>query len=267
VIALSDVEYLITLILASAYIKGERPLSAMLTSQVESGKSSLLYEFEGNRWTEWVSDATAWGIAKNYGKKLKSGELRHLLFPEFSMPSSKKYETVSGLDAYLTGLIEEGIGKITTFALKDIETRAPYGCGIILCISKEDLALKRKRWFRIGFLSRLIPISYTYNEPTKKAIRNYIKLRQYQQDKKVKLELPPEQQEIELPIEFADRLENLVPRLIEGTNLFGFRWQRHLQRLAMANALISGRDIVNLADYDKVESLTEYMNTDCHKEI
>ena len=270
-IALSDIEQLIATVLMSAYIKGERPLSLVLCSRVEAGKSRIVMRFASNPGIELIGDMTAWGIAKHLGRKIQDGKIRHLICPEFSIATSHKHETVAALDAFLCGLIEEGVGKIISAPYKQVEVTAPYGCGVILCISKQDLEKKRTHWFQVGLMSRLIPVSYSYSAATVTKIMHYIKAREYRDEQGIKLEFPVVPQEVDLPSYIANKIEaTLVPivlkvndpkgELLESDKLYGFRWQRHLQRLAMANTLLAGRDIVTIEDYEQLAHLTEYMN-------
>jgi len=258
---------LITLALFSAYIEGERPLSLLLVSKVESGKTTLLERFKGCKGTEWLGDATAWGIAKIYGKRIRSGELRHLLFPEFSIPTSRSYETVSSLDAYLCGLIEEGIGKIASFKFGDVHTESPMGCGIIACISNQDFAAKKKAWFRVGLMSRLLPVSFDYSKITRKVIMNYIKAREYRKETRLKLKFPIQQTAMELPLNIADKLEKMTETITTGTELYGYRWQKHLQRLVLAHALTRGNTTADNIDFIVIEKLSKYLTTDCKMQI
>jgi len=266
-IKLNPVELLVTLAIFSAYIKDERPVSILLVSKVESGKSKLLGKFSGNRGCEMVGDATAWGIAKHYGKRIRNGDIRHILFPEMSIPLSRRYDTVSALDAYLCGLIEEGVGKIVSFRYGEVSTVTPTGCGIIACLSNQDFSHKKAAWFRIGLMSRLIPVSFDYTDVTKNQIRYYIKTRNYRNEDKIELKLPSSQIDIQLPLPIADQLAIIAGQLIVGTELYGFRWQNHLQRLAMANALLNGRNVVEDTDLATIRALSGYFNTDCKKKI
>lgn len=268
-ISLEPIEKLISLALYSAYIKDEKPLSLLLVSKVEAGKTMLLEKFSCNQGCEWLGDATAWGIAKHYGKRIREGKIRHLLFPELSIPTSRNRDTVSAFDAYLCGLIEEGVGRIASFRYGEVSTNAPMGCGIIGCISKQDFDAKQNSWFRIGLMSRLLPVSYNYTERTRKRIMLYTKMRSYRTEQRIKLPLPNPSKlvEIDLPLRLANNLEKLSQNLTTGTELYGFRFQRHLQRLAMANALSRGDTTVTKDDVRVVEGLTQYLNTESTAEV
>jgi len=266
VIRLDDIELLISLALYSAYVKGEKPISLFLVSKVESGKSQLLSKYSEVPRTAYLSDCTAWGIARHYGADLALGKIRHLLFPEFTIPISRKAETVRALDAFLCGLIEEGIAEIVSFQWKP-RVRAPYGSGVIVCLSQQEFKDKEKLWFRIGLMSRLVPVSYDYTEATKKEIFKYIKKRRYHREVKVKLDFPGSSSEILLPQRYADEMEVWAKEQVTGTELYGFRWQRHFQRLAMANALRCHRKLVTKEDVDLIDRLRKYMNTECRERI
>ena len=263
---MQDIAKLISLALLSAYIEEEKPLSLMLVSKVESGKSALLTKFSDVPNVVMPSDVTAWGIAKHYGDALRKGKIRHILIPEFSIPISRNWDTVKSLDTYLCGLIEEGVGEIVSYKWR-FATKAPYGCGVILCISNQDFKKQEANWFRIGLMSRVIPVSYDYKTDTQAAIKEYIKQRQYRKESKINFPIPQAKIPVTLPLPMANKLEKMVNKLITGTELYGFRWQRHLQRLAMANAVLNNRTTVELTDVETVRHLKKYMNVDCDEKI
>jgi len=197
---------------------------------------------------------------------IREGKIRHILIPEFSIPISRNWDTVRALDAFLLGLIEEGVGEIVSHQWRFV-TKAPYGCGIIACISNQDFKHHEKSWFRVGLMSRLLPISYEYSENTRQGIMKYIKERQYINEEKVELKLPEFRVFIDLPMQQADDIEKIVKDLITGTEMYGFRFQRHLQRLAMSHALYNDRFVVTDEDIEYINSIKEFINCDCRKEV
>lgn len=112
-----------------------------------------------------------------------------------------------------------------------------------------------------------MPISYDYSDGTRKQVMEYIKDRQYTSEEKIRLQFPDEPVTVHLPRAIADKIEDVVESLITGTELYGFRWQRHFQRMVMANALMRGSDIVQQEDYDRIVSLKKFINAQCKVKI
>ena len=115
----------------------------------------------------------------------------------------------------------------------------------------------------MGFMSRLLPISYTYNAGTQLEIHRAIANREYLSDTPILLNLPPQNVEIRLQapqtdelIALASGLNSILASSSNPERVYGFRLQRHLQSLAMASALRHRRDIVTQEDVDYLRSLS-----------
>ena len=121
-----DLEEILALALYSGHIKDEQALSVLLISdRPEAGKSKMAMKFYGNQGVAFLSDATAYALWRDYYKEIESGQIKHLIIPEFLAPLSRKSETVQSFVATLQMLIEEGIMEIHTGFLKAIKLQAP----------------------------------------------------------------------------------------------------------------------------------------------
>lgn len=111
-----------------------------------------------------------------------------------------------------------------------------------------------------------MPISYDYAVNTQLQIHKSIANRHYLQDTPIKLNLPTGDSEVKLQQPEADDLAMLSQGLtaIASKNnpekVYGFRLQKHIQRLAMASALRDKRDTVNQSDVDYIRSLSSCIN-------
>jgi hypothetical protein len=273
VIGLENIGKVIELCLWSAHIKDEQPVSALITSLVEAGKTDLLMKYADNEGCVVLSDVTAFGIMRDYRDQIISRKLRHIIIPDLIKPMSRGKDTVHSFVAFLNGLIEEGVLNISTYAEKitvkydSKKNPIPIKCGLITTMAKDVLLDGRHHWANMGFMSRLIPISYEYNVTTKLGIHKSIAGRQYHDEKKVKLDFPSEDVAIVLPQNLAEDLVNLAVALSVSTKerpekVYGFRLQKNLQRLAMANALSEGRDTVNEHDIGVIQGLAKHINLD-----
>ena len=254
-----DLEYLIKLSVLSPYIKGERPVSMLVAARVESGKTEILKKAMLCNRVLALNDVTAYGIQKAYLKRICEGEIKTIIIPDLIVPLSKQPETVETFISFINGLIEEGVSEVRTFAMM-VKLPHPARCNLITSIAKEHLDDRRHRWSKIGFLSRVIPVSYEYASSTVFDIVQSIALREYQEEKVFDLEIPDREFVIDLPVDIALKIASLAPQIIDAQKLYGFRLQKQLQTLCMANALFNGRDTCTAEDFERIKYLADYIN-------
>jgi len=265
----------IELMIFSAHIEGEQPVSGLVTAPIEGGKTETVIKFSPNDGCVVLTDATAYGIMRDYGQAIINKEIRHIIIPDLVKPTSRGKDIVQTLIAFFNSLIEEGVYRISTYAEKlgvppqgigGMQTQIPVKCGLIATLAKEVLLDGRHHWTRMGFMSRLLPISYDYSVDTQLQIHQSIAKRDYLKDDKINLNLPTGDMLVKLQQPEADYLAMLSQGLASLTNknnpskVYGFRLQKHLQRLAMASALKDGRDMVVQNDVDYVRSLCDCIN-------
>ena len=274
-IGINNITNLLELVVWSGHIRGEQPVSVLLTAPPEAGKTSMVMKYSPNEGLVVLTDCTAYGIMRDYREAITTGRIRHIIIPDFIKPMSRGMDTVHSLVAFLNSLIEEGVISISTYAeqvgvqsLEDAgQSQIPVRCGLITTIAQGILHDGRHHWARMGFMSRMLPISYTYNAGTQLSIHRSIASRDYASDEPVRLHLPVEDVEIRLQspqsddiITLASGLNSIISSVNNPERVYGFRLQKHLQRLAMASALKHGRDIVNQEDVDYLRSLVGCVN-------
>ena len=187
---------------------------------------------------------------------------------------SRNKDTVSGLITFFNALLEEGVYKVSTYAERlgaatpgafEQQTR-PVKCGLITTMAKDVLLDGRHHWSRVGFMSRLLPISYEYTFSTQSEIHQSIARREYLKMEPISLTLPEKDTKVDLSTELAERLTILTVFVTSSTrkdspeNVYGFRLHKHLQTLAMASALREGRDMVTTTDLDLLKDLAVCIN-------
>ena len=274
-IKLEKVTNLLELAFYSGYIKGEPPVSALVTAPPEAGKTEMVMRFADNKGLVVLTDCTAWGIMHDYGQAIRERKVRHLVIPDLVRPISRGKDTVHSLIAFLNSLVEEGVVRISTY-MEHIgvptgkageETQpTPVKCGLIATLAKDILEDGRHQWSKMGFMSRLLPISYAYAVPTKVEIQKSIAKREYQQDSPLKLALPEDDVEIKLGAPESEALMMLSTQISSTSDrnnpqkTYGFRLQKHVQRLAMASALKDKRDSVQQKDVDLIQELSGCIN-------
>jgi len=252
---------MVTLALYTAYVKNiPKPNSLLIIAKPESGKTEILKKFIPNKNVVYLSDVTAFGIERDYLSKIESGEIRHIIIPDLLKPLSRKESTVKTFITLMNALIEEGLASASTYA-----TRRTSGkhvkCGIITAITGEELGDKRHNWGRIGFLSRVVPFSYSYGIETVKKVFDSILGLDYLRERAVELKhIPKQDKEIKLPRRYAQEILPTITAIAQAEETYGFRLQKQFQALLQASALERGRRAVTSRDVDRILPLMGWVN-------
>jgi hypothetical protein len=244
--------------LISPYIKNEKPISLLIVAKAESGKTSTMKLYRQNKGIVYVTDCTAYGITRDILPKMVSKEIRTLMIPDLLTPLSKSFKTKQTFIAFLNNLMEEGIVKITTYAMiwdKDVNAN------IITAVTDQALQDGRHEWAKMGFLSRFILFSYSYNLSTIMEILNRYSEHGLDIDD-VKLQLPKKEIDIELSKEMADKLNPISMKVGEQFELYGIRAKINFRSLLKALAYRNGRKAVSDAEFKEFLELADYMNFD-----
>ena len=259
-IATQQIEKIITLVLATGYLKEEVPSSLLIASEVGLGKSQLVLQFDENNGVVVINDATAWGLVNTYLPKLLDGKIKHFIFPEFLFPLSKKQETVRSLVSFLNELMEEGAQEVQTFAMQ-MQLPRRVNAGVIACLTKDELEWRKNYWNSTGFLSRFIPLSYNYSTDIRDQILESVFCGM---DSKSKYSITPEPKEVVISEKIARKTLPLAQEAIKGLHLAKdmseIRMVKHLMKILKASALVDNREEVNMVDFDTLEELSGYMN-------
>lgn len=259
-VGVNDVMLLIELALYSGYIQQERPVSLLIIAEPESAKTDMLTSFKNNQGVKVPTDITAYKILEQYGDDMSEGRIKHLIIPDLITPVSKKQDTATQFVGFLNALIEEGVLDYQSYLIQRDYHNKPARVGLITSITPEYLKDTRHRLIKAGFMSRMLPVCYSYTEATIGRIRQYIANRSYHQDGCINLNLPSEDKAIELPLALTERIMERASVLGQAIKTYGFRYQRQLQVLMMASALKNGRDVVTQEDADTVFRLSFLMD-------
>lgn len=260
-IAQQELEEILRLVLLSAYIEGEKPLSALIVAAVEAGKTMMMERYRTNHGVLWQSDCTAYGLIQGYTPQFKAGEIRHIFIPDFLRVLAHKPETRQQTLTFLNGLVEEGVGNMSV-GPRILKVETPYSCGIITAIPREVFQDERRHWTRIGFMSRMLPISFAYSVETARRVMLSICDEEYLRYQPVRVEFPTEQWPVTLPSHFSRALVPYSEKLAksEAVDRYGYRSQKQLQRLLKASALERGNVVVDEHDLARVIRLSRFLN-------
>jgi len=259
----ADLEYIIELVLLSGYVKNADPLSLIVSSKVGAGKTEIIKQYRNCRGVLFLSEATAYGIKSRYLNDIASGKIRHTVIGDLLVPLSKQKKTRDDFIAFLNTIIEEGIQTIDTYAQHWSSNGSTVKVGLITSIAEPDLLRKSRRWFEIGFLSRAIPLTYSYSPSTKMKIYRHIATSDDITEIPPKnIWLPKKPVRVKPNKRLNLRLIGLAMQIEKWEEAYGFRLLEQLQTLLMANALKNCRLRVTKEDYHKTMELSKYINLD-----
>ena len=143
---------------------------------------------------------------------------------------------------------------ISTYAM-NIKIAKPFKGSILTTIASRDYKRMHKSLAAVGFMSRLLPITYEYSQ---EAVVDILLDIACENDKwtKVELQFPKEKVFISLPNELAKKL---IPTAMEITKFteapYGIRALHHLRVLVRSRALSNNRDTVNNEDIEIIQEL------------
>lgn len=276
-IKMEPIEKIIQGVLASGRVKDEQPLSAIVIAPLGSGKNSLLKEqCLQMATTLYLSDATAFGIidASDDLQDFVTGRYSHLVIPDLAACLTRKSETVAYLMQFLTCLIEEGLVDMATYAMmarrrEHVPHKVHARAGLITSIPQPMFNDRRHRWSKMGFISRALPISFSYQVDTEIEILNSIKDQHHLHENTTMLELPVDPISIDLPRPIAERLSPYSTRLTSQIaalqHVYPFRIQRQLQTFVKALALLEGKHCVDEVTIQEFGRLANYINLSFNK--
>jgi len=257
-LGLDPLKKVIRAALVSPYIKDERPLNLLIVAKPEAGKTTLMKIFRENKGICYLTDATAYGLTRDILPKMVSGEIKTIMIADLLTPLSKSTKTRKSFVAFLNNLVEEGVAKVSTYAMTwEKEVKA----NVITAITDEELRDGRHDWAKMGFLSRFLVFSYSYPLSTVLKILDY-----YSEKPPIfppeRLQLPEREVHIELPKGLADKLDPVATKIGERYNLYGFRAKINLRTFIKALAWLNGKTEATEQEFNELLELTRWLNLD-----
>lgn len=235
------------------------------SGKVEKQKTSIVTQIGSVLVT---GDITPFTLYHKYGDLLKSNQIKHIVIPDFLSILTKNKEAMPDTVRFYNALIEEGICRIES-KYADFVTEMPVKIGLLTAISAQDYEVRSKsqNWGALGFLSRVLPVSFHYSNGTKEEIRRATFLREYHNEVKFELNLPKNPVYVEIPDRYLEPIVKMATELKDPTDAVGARREKQLMTFLMAYALKSGRDIVSQEDINRLIEYSQYFNTDCKAEL
>jgi len=254
---------LVRCVVMSGKIKNEIPLSAIIIAPSESGKSEILSLFADSPNVVWANDLSSKPLVEKIIPKIEGGAT-HIMVPDFIKILLHNKMTSYSLITTLSSLTAEGLKDIYFYGMERNYNKL-IRCGLITSITPEAFRRREKYWGEIGFMSRLIPITYKYSEKTKNEIHEYIKSGKYEKEVE-KFKIPKRIKDVAINPDFEGELILAETRLRNSLlgNPTGFRLHKQLR--VLAKAIAYPKKVVQKKDVDKLKELSEFINFN-YKEI
>lgn len=253
-----DLTEFLKIALWTSYIvpeEGVKQVSVMTVAKVESGKTSLLEQFSCNSGILYTTNLTEYGLLHHHREELLRGEFKHIIIPDFIKTLNQKRDTVNTLITFLNAYIEEGVSSISTYAY-NLKLEKPIHGGIITSVAIEDFNRMKKQMAAVGFLSRLIILSYSYSQDhIQEIFRNMSQLKG--EWSRIVCAFPKEPIKVNIPADLAETMIPAAQSIGARYQAFGFRAYKNFMALSKALALSEGRDIVNKSDTDRILQLAD----------
>lgn len=236
-----------------------KPLSLLLISQAGLGKSSYLSRLQQLDFVEYVNDITP-KFAVELLKKAEMGKKKFLVLPDLIPTVSHAKQTKETLFSVFRSMTEEGVNDLSNYGMEFHSNNGkPVKVGLISGITSEKYTENKHAWRKDGFLSRLLPFSYSHSGTTEIAI-----LKEKRQSTtlldSVKISVnrnPKEVTTSESNYFFIETLARGLSNEIQGTPYRPFDLIKHL---LISSASLRNSDKIEEEDIQKVSELSKYIN-------
>jgi hypothetical protein len=246
--------------IASTFVKNGRPVSMLIVADVETGKTELLKKLSKISSCLYITSFTRYGLLQEYRHEIETKEIRTIIVPDLiQLIDSVNPNLQNNIITFLNAFVEEGIRIISTYNTQ-IKSKDDLRVNLIAAIPKSVFfdGRRLKKWQSMGFISRMLPVSYSYDQEVTAKIFDYITGRKYMKEESIELKM--EEKEIFLKQELAKKILPLTDIIAKRTETYGFRFQRGLQELACARALLKGRTEVLEEDIQRIIELGSWCN-------
>lgn len=239
----------------TARLADEKPVSVMLVAQQESAKTEMLKYFRGTSTLAYISDLTSRGLL-THKDAIERGKIRHLVLLDLVRIISHGRTVQERTFQTLAALMEEGESETLDAGGSSKWNDFPR-IGCLMALTPAFFKSKRGRWRETGFMTRFLPVSFTYSEDTKHTVHKFIAAG-YQLPAPHPEKLPEFASQVSMPDKISRTIISRAEELGDTMRTYGFRYQKSMRALAKAQALLNKRGVVTDADLGKVLSWSEF---------
>lgn len=244
-------------IIYTGFLRDDAPQSAILISSPESGKTSVVTDKESHS-VLVCSDMIGSGLIAELARK---PQIRHIVINDMIAVMAHKPITNQKTWAFMSALMEEGLGKIIMPGdlSHDFSGRK---AGFICCIPGEIMKDQRRWWNSSGFTSRTIPFNYEYSRSLQIRIKKEIIVTGAYEHKKIKQKLvtPNRRFQVDMPEPEAKRIQVVADQVAGHMDEKGLRKGKQFRALARGHALLNRRKEVNQDDINFLVRISKHIS-------
>lgn len=286
---MDSVKKLLSCSIFTYFVKNiDKNISLILVANPESTKTQLIKMIAQYNMCYYANDISFKLFIDDFLPLVERNEKHFLLIPDFINIVSHRRSFESFLPA-LNMFLEEGMKDIKYYGVEKQFSHSVKG-SLITAVTKDIFERRIITFKNIGFLTRVIPITYKYSFETIKQIHKSIEREQYLDKYIEKLNsnfLRKNKYVVKIPDDVSDKISHLSEiinlkfqhytlkyfneeekRMVEFKlefNNYGFRLHKQLRTLAKGICLFNSklkRFAVNENDFNDLEIFSKYMNFD-----
>lgn len=260
------------LIYQSSYLLApSRVLSAILIGSAGTGKTLNLSKFRAERHVYYTNMISPKFLIE-FLKRVERGEKTIIVIPDFLTATEGSKNNRENVIKILRAMTEEGIDDVSYYGYPEVHFKFPVRAGLITAITYSGMSEFKKVWKDNGFLSRLIPFSYSISEGLRNDIEKQIKgvesLKEEERLPSMKKNMINHKTgKVVLPEDMAYRLDVTAYKLadVTGNKSAPFRQEKQIYTLAKAHASLRHSHVVEQIDVDTVIELSNWINLEFNK--
>lgn len=249
------------LVIQTAFLKSlSKPISLLLIGQAGIGKTRLLSPLAKLKEVSYVNDITPKYLVDFLGK-VKVGEKKFLVIPDFTNCMSHGKNTRNTLIAVLRSMTEEGVVDLSSYHL-EFKSEKPVRAGLITATTTSNYEEFNRIWKSTGFLSRLLPFSFSHSISTTQNVMDAIDSRKADYIETVKFNVFRKLKAVKCPEHLLRQLRVYEELLSKSTGSLPYRQQVQLNAIAEAVVILNKRTEIMQEDIDTVIWLSKWINYD-----
>lgn len=250
---------LIRMFAATGFLANVRPASLILISEPGQGKTELLDRFRVNPFLAYNSDLT---VKQLYPllRDAARGKVTHIVATEFQKYFQRKASVAENCIGTLVQAMEEGID-VVAVGPDRVHMRGAR-IGLIGAMTHGTLKKKRELLNEMGFLSRAAVFEWELPQEEERLILDNITRDDLRDLEPVRLSMPDTRVKVDLPERIGGVIRDYVLELRTPTAM---RQLNRMRSLAMATALLAGRDVVSAADVEQLRGFDDYWRKMIHE--
>lgn len=157
----------------SAFIPDTKTLSALFIAKAGLGKTIKLEHLRKLKFVYYTVDITPKHLIQFF-EKVNRGEKKFLVIPDYITTMGHAKKTKDLLRGHLRAMMEEGVKDSDAYGV-EYHFDKIIKAGIISAITPEYFEGSSRIWKADGFLSRLIPFSYSHSSETQELVLTNIR--------------------------------------------------------------------------------------------